>query len=197
MRIKNLLLTLLIFSCSLQAQITSEFVQNYELQRYFYKLIHTSLFNKNYSLGQIVSYLKQSEIITPDNFESTLWLIDNYTFQKWNSSSWENDSSQVYDYVVSVDEESITGLNNFKLIGNYPNPFNPSTKISWQSLVGSWLTLTIYDVLGNEVATLVDEYKTAGTYELKWSANAYPSGVYFYQLKTDGFVETKKMILMK
>ena len=54
---------------------------------------------------------------------------------------------------------------------NYPNPFNPSTLISWQSPVGSWQTLKVYDVLGNEVATLVDEYKPAGTYEVEFSVH--------------------------
>jgi hypothetical protein len=95
----------------------------------------------------------------------------------------------------------------FVLSQNYPNPFNPSTKISWQSPVGSWQTLKIYDVLGNEVATLVDEYRPAGTYELTWYAAGFPSGVYFYQLlvsalhgkdgKAENYIETKKMILLK
>jgi len=86
---------------------------------------------------------------------------------------------------------------NHLLSQNYPNPFNPSTKISWQVPVGSWQTLKVYDVLGDEVATLVDEYKPAGNYEVEWNASNYPSGIYFYQLKTERFVETKKMILMK
>ena len=86
---------------------------------------------------------------------------------------------------------------NFSLNQNYPNPFNPSTKISWQVPVGSWQTLKIYDVLGNEVATLVDEYKPSGSYEIEWDASGLPSEVYFYQLKSNEFIETKKMILMK
>ncbi|HQI40367.1 MAG: hypothetical protein B6D44_08680 [Ignavibacteriales bacterium UTCHB2] len=85
----------------------------------------------------------------------------------------------------------------FRLEQNYPNPFNPSTIISWQSPVGSHQTLKIYDVLGNEVATLVDENKPAGSYEVEWDARNYPSGVYFYQLRINEFIETKKMILMR
>ena len=103
------------------------------------------------------------------------------------------------DTITSFVEDGIKiGLPiNFILSQNYPNPFNPSTKISWQSPVGSWQTLKIYDVLGNEVATLVDEYKPAGTYEVEWNAGDFPSGVYFYQLKTENYIETKKMILLK
>ena len=86
---------------------------------------------------------------------------------------------------------------SFHLKQNYPNPFNPSTKIRWQLPVGSWQTIKVYDVLGNEVATLVDEYKAAGSYEVEWNASGLPSGIYFYQLKTENFMETKKMILMK
>lgn len=99
--------------------------------------------------------------------------------------------------VVSSVEDNEGVPYSFVLNQNYPNPFNPSTKISWQVPVGSHQTLKIYNVLGNEVATLVDEYKPTGTYEVDWDAGNYPSGVYFYQLKTDGFVATKKMILMK
>ena len=80
---------------------------------------------------------------------------------------------------------------------NYPNPFNPSTKINWQSPVSGWQTLKVYDVLGNEVATLVNEYRKAGNYEINFDASKLSSGVYCYQLRTGEFVETKKMILVK
>ena len=85
----------------------------------------------------------------------------------------------------------------FELLQNYPNPFNPSTKISWRTPVGSWQTLKVFDVLGNEVATLVNEYKPAGSYEVKLDASKYTSGIYFYQLRSGHFVQTKKMILLK
>jgi len=100
---------------------------------------------------------------------------------------------------VSVDDDQNQHpfLADFHLHPNYPNPFNPSTKISWQLPVGSHQTLKIYDVLGNEVATLVDEYKPAGRYEVNFDASGLSSGVYFYQLRTENFVETRKMILLR
>ena len=91
--------------------------------------------------------------------------------------------------------------NEFKLFQNYPNPFNPNTKISWQSPVGSWQTLKVYDVLGNEVATLVDEYKSGGSYEVEFQSSVgslqLASGVYYYQLIVGNFIQTKKMILIR
>jgi len=100
--------------------------------------------------------------------------------------------------VSSVEENTISGIpTDYSLSQNFPNPFNPSTKISWQVPVGSWQTLKVYDVLGNEVATLVDEYIPAGSFEVEWNASNYPSGVYFYQLKTENYIENKKMILIK
>lgn len=92
------------------------------------------------------------------------------------------------------ENETVT---EFVLKQNFPNPFNPSTKISWQSPVDGWQTLKVYDILGNEVATLTDEYKPAGNYEIEWDAGELPSGVYFYQLLAGGFVQTKKLILTK
>ncbi len=95
---------------------------------------------------------------------------------------------------------------DFILYQNYPNPFNPRTKISWQSAVGSWQTLKIFDLLGNEVVTLIDEYKPAGTYEVEFNAVSHsglsgikelPSGAYFYQLRAGEFILTKKMLLLK
>ncbi len=85
----------------------------------------------------------------------------------------------------------------FSLEQNYPNPFNPSTKISWQSPVSSWQTLKVYDVLGNEVATLVNEEKLAGEYEVEFKAVELSSGIYFYQLKVGEFIQTKKMTILK
>lgn len=90
-----------------------------------------------------------------------------------------------------------------KLEQNYPNPFNPSTKISWQSPLSSHTTLKIYDVLGREVATLLDEYREAGSYVIEFnvgqtfSLSPLASGVYFYKLIVGDFTEVKKMILNK
>ncbi len=86
---------------------------------------------------------------------------------------------------------------SFILYQNHPNPFNPYTIISYQLTVSSDITLKVYDLLGREVATLVDEYKPRGKYEIEFSASALPSGVYFYQLKASNYIETKKMSLLK
>jgi hypothetical protein len=86
---------------------------------------------------------------------------------------------------------------SFALDQNYPNPFNPSTKISWRSPVSSWQTLKVYDVLGNEVVTLVDEYKAAGSYEVELDAYKLSSGIYFYRLQAENFLKTMKMVLLK
>ena len=99
---------------------------------------------------------------------------------------------------VSVeDENTLQSPVTFNLYQNYPNPFNPTTKISWQSTVSSWQTLKVYDVLGNEVATLVNEEKPAGSYEVNFDAEGLSSGIYFYKLQAGSFVETKKMILLR
>ena len=81
--------------------------------------------------------------------------------------------------------------------GNYPNPFNPKTIINYQLSMFNFISLKVYDILGNEVATLVNERQNAGTYSVEWDASNYPSGVYFYKLQAGEFVETKKMTLIK
>ena len=106
-------------------------------------------------------------------------------------------------------ENEIGNVKEFQLYQNYPNPFNPSTTISYtvpnvtlRDVGGSRVQLKVYDVLGNEIATLVNEYKSAGTYEVNFStsggdASKLSSGIYYYQLKAGGYVETKKMVLVK
>lgn len=100
------------------------------------------------------------------------------------------------DGTTSINEEPALA-NQFQLNQNYPNPFNPTTTISWQSSAGSWQTLVVYDLLGREVATLVDEFKPAGNHEVEFSELSVPSGVYYYQLKTGEFVKTRKMVLIR
>ena len=98
--------------------------------------------------------------------------------------------------ITGVNEEVAMPI-SFKLEQNYPNPFNPSTKIRWQSPVSSRQVLKVYDVLGNEIVTLVNEEKEAGYHSIDFNASELPSGVYFYQLKAGQFIETKKMILLR
>jgi len=106
----------------------------------------------------------------------------------------DNDGQFEYSEVIEID----LGLpTEYELTQNYPNPFNPSTKISWQSPVSSHQTLKVYDVLGNEVATLVNEYKPAGSYEVTFDASSLSSGIYLYKIQSGNFIQTKKMILIK
>ena len=94
-------------------------------------------------------------------------------------------------------EVEVTSPIQFELEQNYPNPFNPSTTIKYSIPQTSNVVIKLFDVLGNEVKTLVNEEKPAGTYEITWYAENFPSGVYFYQLKAGDFIQTKKMVLMK
>jgi len=87
--------------------------------------------------------------------------------------------------------------NEFALEQNYPNPFNPSTVIKYQIPISGHVTLKIYNVLGQEVKTLVDEIQDAGYKSTEWNATGFASGVYFYRLHANDFIETKKLLLMK
>jgi len=112
-----------------------------------------------------------------------------------------------------LDHSTVSGVNDFtvplefELSQNYPNPFNPSTIIKYHIPCLSLVTIKVYDVLGNEIETIVNEEKSAGTYEVNFNASGLSSGIYFYQLlvsalqskdgRTENFVDVKKMILLK
>lgn len=91
----------------------------------------------------------------------------------------------------------ITPVSQFKLVQNYPNPFNPITIIKWQTPISSHNLIKVYDFLGNEVATLVNEYRQMGDHEITFNADKLSSGVYFYTLSADGFFQSKKMLLIR
>jgi len=97
----------------------------------------------------------------------------------------------------SIVNDNLDQPNTFHLYQNYPNPFNPSTNIQYAVSSRQFVSLKIYDVLGKEIAILLNEVKPAGAYEVEWDANRFPSGVYFYQLNAGSLIETKKMILLR
>jgi hypothetical protein len=103
---------------------------------------------------------------------------------------WINNTSSVEDPNNEV-------ISAYHLSNNYPNPFNPTTMIKYHIPELSFVTLKVYNVVGNEVATLVNKEKPAGIYEIEFNAETLPSGVYFYKLQSGAFVETKKMLLIK
>ncbi|WP_337866621.1 M14 family zinc carboxypeptidase [Ignavibacterium sp.] len=105
------------------------------------------------------------------------------------------DGSYKYSDVVEVE---IISPNKFALEQNYPNPFNPATFISWQSPISGWQTIKLYNTLGEEVDTIVDEYLEAGYHSKFYIINStLPSGIYFYQLKSGEYSDIKKMILLR
>lgn len=142
-----------------------------------------------------------------------LWeLTKNFTIGLFKNSSqylaqliftaWKNAGEPV----ITKIEDEIVSLNGFKLEQNYPNPFNPTTKIRYaipsaeNPLVGAgggFVTLKVYDLLGRDIATLVNEEKPAGIYEVEFNVKNLSSGIYFYKLQTGSFAETKKMILFQ
>ena len=105
----------------------------------------------------------------------------------WNST----------DEVTSIDNESSNLLNEFSLSQNYPNPFNPSTKISYSIPNQSYVSLKVFDVLGREVAVLVNKEQPYGNYEIEFDATILSSGIYFYRLTAGEYTAGKRMILMK
>ena len=102
-----------------------------------------------------------------------------------------------FEYFELESEVIVNAPNTFSLSQNYPNPFNPTTLIKFSIPVKGNVTLKVYDIIGNEVATLVNENKDAGTFEVNFSAENFSSGIYLYQLKSSSFIETKKMTLIK
>lgn len=172
----------------------SELPPGYESEYTYSWLLNSGaslVFDGGYVGSDISSLLKK-------NTSRLCWLKRNNANSPWEYIGGQLDGNYLKSTItfnsscqlVIVDSVGTSGITdenlkklNFELFQNYPNPFNPNTKISWQSPVGSHQTIKVFDVLGNEVATLVDEYKPPGRYEVDFDANRLASGVYFYQLK--------------
>jgi hypothetical protein len=108
-------------------------------------------------------------------------------------------------FLTAVEGQGITDVkinsavipSKFSLSQNYPNPFNPSTVITFETAKPEFISLSVYDILGREVAVLVEENLKPGTYKVTWNASAFSGGIYFYRIKSGGFTDVKKMILVK
>ena len=124
---------------------------------------------------------------------------------KWPSGLEQRFANVTPNIIYNMTEGQLLAVNNinnnipekYSLSQNYPNPFNPSTIIRFQIKDSRFVTLKVYNILGNEIATLVNEKKSPGSYEVNWDASNFPTGIYFCKLVTDNFSDTKKMVLIK
>jgi 1,4-alpha-glucan branching enzyme len=160
----------------------------------------------------IGNFYVQASTVTP-NFQQTGWWYDYFTgdsiyvsgtsdpipleageFHIYTTVKLPTPEPYIIDDVEKTNDKIIT---DFYLEQNYPNPFNPSTRIKYQMPESGNVTLKIYDAMGREIKTLVDQFKQGGIYEIYFNASDLASGVYFYQLKANNFVSTRKMLLLK
>jgi len=98
--------------------------------------------------------------------------------------------------VVTSVNDNIFEINSYKLYQNYPNPFNPHTVISFQIPVAGKVTIKLFDILGREIETIIDEERTAGIHSINFNGNYLASGIYFYSISANDFHQTKKMVLL-
>jgi hypothetical protein len=142
------------------------------------------------------------------------FLLIEVIYQIWQESAWVIYSKGLYTYFsITKINQDLSPINSYSLPNNYPNPFNPSTTIKYQlptnvqrqtkngfipsRVEGDLVQLKIYDILGREVATLVNQKQKPGNYEVEWNAENYPSSVYFFRIQKGSFIETQKMILLR
>jgi hypothetical protein len=140
-------------------------------------------------------------------YVSSLALNENYIYVGLLGGIWRKPISELVD----VNEAKDGTPHNFSLKQNYPNPFNPSTTIPYEiplqpsegktgtaaTFGRSLVSLRVFDVIGREVAVLVNEQQSAGSYSIQWNASNVPSGMYFYRLQSGSYAVTKKIVLLK
>jgi photosystem II stability/assembly factor-like uncharacterized protein len=184
-------------------------IQSYIYPSYIYQTEHHPDYTYLLERGFYVGF---DESIYPFDFSE--WKDGSYTVLK-SFLAKESAAFSFYDRtngwmaagrkVFRIREESVTSSGSaaeniphqFELFNNYPNPFNPVTKIIYKIPETGKIKLSIFDILGNEIAVLVNEEKGAGEYQVEWNASGFSSGVYFYRLTAGEFSSAKKLLLMK
>jgi hypothetical protein len=126
------------------------------------------------------------------------------SFSGWNFSTVWSISPSInngYPYlmanVMTSVEAAIGTPKTFSLLQNFPNPFNPTTTISFYLPSKSFVSLTVFDIVGRKIATIISEEMSPGTYSRQWNAAKLSSGIYFYRLQAGTYIETKKLVLLK
>ena len=134
-----------------------------------------------------------------NNFQTQgYWILRIYDRRVGNTGTLLNWSLNLkYSPPISVKQEENLVADKYTLYQNYPNPFNPVTVIKFAVPERTFVRLTVYDMLGREIKTLINEVQGQGVYSVIWDASSVPSGVYFYRLQTDKFTSTKKMVVIK
>lgn len=122
-------------------------------------------------------------------------IIQNH--QIWDGINWADESRYLYSYGTTSEVVDKSSLNSFTLHDNYPNPFNPKTTIQFSIAVRNYVSLKVFDILGNEIATLIDGNREAGTYSVEFFGNSLGSGLYVFRLTAGNFSKSKKMLLIK
>lgn len=148
------------------------------------RVISTSLSNRIISYSFLARNGASVTVVAADTLQPNIGTIN------VGSISWSGPGSSDVRLSEAVPSD-------FSLMQNYPNPFNPSTRIAFSVQVSRFTSLKVYDILGKEIATLISEEKSPGTYAVDWSADGIPSGVYFYVMRAGSFSATKQMLVLK
>jgi hypothetical protein len=165
----------------------------YEIKLYKYFTLQTC--NRTYSqcieLSFDIPQYRDADILY--SFAPQIGLIEIYGGE---SPHYLLYSSLINGFPLGIVNDRLSS-NLFELMQNYPNPFNPITKISYQIPEGCNVTLKVFDCLGNEIETLINSFQDKGFYSVDFNASKLFSGIYFYQLKANNFISTKKMLVIK
>ncbi|CAN5508084.1 hypothetical protein BH10BAC5_BH10BAC5_16070 [soil metagenome] len=140
------------------------------------------------------TWSKKNQGFPPDISPNQLYILNGFIYAGIsNLGVWKRSISNI----VGIENINNVIPSDFMLSQNYPNPFNPTTKINFSLPFNSFATLSVYNILGKEVQKIVNENLNAGSYSLDFDGTEFASGIYFYSLKTNGFSETKRMLLVK
>ena len=154
--------------------------------------------NSSLTSYENISYQVNTNGIGNRTVKLKLSITENLNSETYSLSKIFSDNSPLAKSKINeVSWQSNLAIKDYALEQNYPNPFNPNTTIRYQLPKDGFLTLKIYDILGNEITTLVNENKTKGRYEVNFNASSLASGVYLYKLQIGDFINTKKMIFLK
>ena len=148
-----------------------------------YQISTKGMGNKQVMLKLAANVKDPANVLSPDYYLTSSYSDEGNAVQKKGIKN------------ISCEGENI--IKSYALEQNYPNPFNPTTKINYQIPNSDYITIKVYDVLGNVVKTLVEEYREKGKHSINFDASRLASGIYFYQLKAGNFISTKKLLLLK